>query len=191
MHYRHHHHKRVHRTAVLQCRARTVTYFYIPAPKSYATVQTIYWFQRCIKKTAQRLPPENVSHAPTFFSSYSHGYGTLTKQPNTTDNYDYRPIIRACHKFCLVSKRLLKQIPPTPEDCWSNVNILTKMLDATNPCCHQVKLNTQQYKLTNQWTENTQGRWSTLHNKYQLSVMNPCGMLHHGKRAANKGGRSV
>jgi len=117
MHYRHHHHKRVHRTAVLQCRARTVTYFYIPAPKSYATVQTIYWFQRCIKKTAQRLPPENVSHAPTFFSSYSHGYGTLTKQPNTTDNYDYRPIIHACHKFCLVSKRLLKQIPPTPEDC--------------------------------------------------------------------------
>jgi len=26
---------------------------------------------------------------------------------------------------------------------------------------------------------------------YQLSRMNPCDALHHGKRAANKGGRSV
>jgi len=27
--------------------------------------------------------------------------------------------------------------------------------------------------------------------KYQLSLTNPRDMLHHGKRAANKGGRSV
>jgi len=28
-------------------------------------------------------------------------------------------------------------------------------------------------------------------NKYQLSLMNLCDMVHYGKRAANKGGRSV
>jgi len=28
-------------------------------------------------------------------------------------------------------------------------------------------------------------------NKYQLSLTNSCNVLHHGKRAANKGGRSV
>jgi len=28
-------------------------------------------------------------------------------------------------------------------------------------------------------------------NKYQLSPTNPCNVLHHGKRAANKGGRSA
>jgi len=30
----------------------------------------------------------------------------------------------------------------------------------------------------------------TLTNKYQLSLMNPCDTLHHGRRAADKGGRS-
>jgi len=29
------------------------------------------------------------------------------------------------------------------------------------------------------------------HNKYQLSLTNPRDVLHHGKRAVNKGGRSV
>jgi len=28
-------------------------------------------------------------------------------------------------------------------------------------------------------------------NRYQLSLTNPRDALHHGKRAANKGGRSV
>ena len=47
MHYQHHHHKRVHRTAVLQCRACTVTFLYSSSKKlcncaNYLLVPALY-----------------------------------------------------------------------------------------------------------------------------------------------------